>query len=292
MSIFIPLFSISTEHGFFKDGKCACLEFVATNKTQRIIDNAGLLLRKTADGISLAYDKLKSEALQQFAEDPDDELYFEFKVYSHSPEFKSYTYPFSGSIQQALFFCNEHLNQSDEPRIRLHADQYAAPQDLAPLDSIKFKGILNQKDQFIPPVFVIRISAKGEHGIFIDEQVEPTVQNFYISFKPRQTTWKFFLLGEMVQKNAYIYDADEKVEFESAGKVTLEGQRIAKVFKSKQNIPLNEKYSLHFQLKEKAPEGEKILIDRLPVACLDHVGKEVVAEEETVVSEIYVNSSL
>jgi len=291
MSMFRHLFSVSVNHDFFSGGRCHCLNFVATGETQHVMENAGLLLRKTTDGIGIAYDESRLEALQQFAADSDDTLYFEFKVYSHSPEFRDYTYPFSGSGQEILFFCNENLNQSNGERIKLHTNEYASTQDFVPLDSIQLKDILNGKDRFLPPVFVIKIAVNNKQSIF-DTQLKPTARDFYIHFKPRHTIWKFFLLGNMAKENAYIYDADDKIEFESAGEATLEGQRTAMVFKSKQNIPLNEKYNLHFQLKEKAQGGERVLIDRLPVACLNHVGKEVVAEDEMVISEIYINSSL
>ena len=292
MSMFLPLFSISVEHGFFSRKICSCLDFVATEKTRRVIASAGLLLRKTTAGISVAYDEERLEALQQFALDSDDVLYFEFKVYSQSPEFRDYTHPFSGLGQEALFFCNENVSQSDEAKVKLHANKYASTQDLIPLNSIQFKDVLNKKDRFMPPVFTIKIAANNKQGMFSTMQLKPTSRDFYICFESRQTIWKFFLLGDMAKKSTYISDTDDKIEFEYAGETTLEDQRIAMVFKSKQNIPLNEKYNLHFQLKKKSQEGERVLIDRLPVACLNHVGKEVVAEEGMVVSEIYINSSL
>jgi hypothetical protein len=70
----------------------------------------------------------------------------------------------------------------------------------------------------------------------------------------------------------------------------LADNRIAYTFRSKQQIPLNEHYPFRFQLKQKAQGDETVVIPRLPVASVRQVGMEAVAEQVTIVSEIYINS--
>jgi len=290
MSAFLPLFSVSVEHGFFSDAGCFGLDFVATSKTQHMISNAGLLLRKTHDGIHIAYDDARLEALQQYALDPDEPLCFEFKVYSSYPDFKSVTEPFPASSDVVLYFSNDNASMGDESRVRLHAQEYVSKINFVPMASAPLNAVLNQKDRLIPPVFVINISANDKQNGFFDEQFMPIARHYQLRFKARETIWKYFLLGDMAKQGAYIADPEDRVEFESAENAVLADQRVAMTFRSKQSIPLNEKYGFNFQLKQKVPGREKVLIKRLPVARINQTGKEVVAEQGMVVSEIYINS--
>lgn len=290
MSAFLPLFSVSVEHGFFSGAVCSGLDFVATSKTQRMILNAGLLLRKTHDGFHVAYDDSRLEALQQYALDPDEPLCFEFKVYSSYPEFKSVTEPFPTLRSDVLYFSNDNASMGDGSRVRLHRQQYVSKMDFVPMVSAPLNAVLNQKDRLIPPVLVINISANDkQYGLF-DEQLMPMARHYLLRFKARETIWKYFLLGDMAKQGAYIVDPEDRVEFESAENSVLADQRVAMTFRSKQSIPLNENYGFNFQLKQKVPGREKVLIKRLPVARITQTGKEVVAEQGMVVSEIYINS--
>lgn len=290
MSTFLPLFTISVEHGFFSNGACHCLNFVATEKTQQIINNAGLLLRKTNDGIFIAYDESRLEALQQYAQDLEDDFCLEFKVYSDSAEFKNYSEPFAASNNDMLYLSNEKAETGEEGRVKLHAQEYVSKINFVPQDSAKLKDMLSQKDRLIAPVFVVKIGVDEKQNSFFDEQLKPTARHYYLRFKARQTFWKYFLLGDMAKQSFYISDPDHRVEFEPAGQAVLADQRVAMTFRSKQSIPLNENYDFHFQLKEKGQGRDKVLIKRLPVARMNQTGKEVVAEQGMVVSEIYINS--
>jgi len=290
MSTYLPLFSIAVEHEFFSGAVCSCLDFVATENTHRLINNSGLLLRKTNDGIHVAYDESRLESLQQYALDTDDALCFEFKVYSSSAEFKSYSEPFSASNDEIAYLTNDNVSLDDAGWLELHAQKNLSKIDLLPPDAAQLKDMLSQKDRLIPPVFVVKIYANEKQNGLFDKQLKPVVRNYKLRFKARQTVWKYFLLGDMAKQNAYIVDAENKVEFEPAGTSVLADQRIAMTFRSKQSIPLNENYDFYFQLKQKVPGGDKIVIKRLPVARMNQTGNEVVAEQGMVVSEIYINS--
>ncbi len=116
-----------------------------------------------------------------------------------------------------------------------------------------------------------------------------------MGFNSRKRYWKYYLLGKMVKgKNSnqgfYIDDADHRVEFETMDEETLSNQSLAYTFRSKQKIPLNERYSFQFQLKQKLQGAETVVIPRLPHAGVGQLGKEEIANQNSIVSEIYINS--
>ena len=289
MSSYLPLFGIDVFHDFFIEGVCPYLVFEPTTATQRVIDNAGLLLKKTRAGIMLAYNQERLEALQLFAKDVNDPLSFEFKVYATDSAFRSYTEPYSEDNGEILYFDNQNGALQKDGKIRLHELEYVSKINMVKLNAVQVKDILSQRDRLVSPVVVIKIVAgSGEDALF-DNNDLPQTQTYCLNFVARQTFWKYYLLGNSAKGRVYISDADQKVEFESTGDTVLPDNRIAHTFRSKQRLPLEEKSQLRFQLMEDGHGGERILINRLPVARASQTGKDVVAEQGMLVSEIYIN---
>ena len=110
-----------------------------------MIKNAGLLLHKTDDGVSVAYDEDKLEALQQYVSDPQENLCFEIKAYARSPEFKSYSEPFSEASSKLLYFTNHSRRKAEGARVQLHPKAYVSRSDLVALDSEQLTGVLNRE---------------------------------------------------------------------------------------------------------------------------------------------------
>ena len=96
----------------------------------------------------------------------------------------------------------------------------------------------------------------------------------------------------MVQKDCYVADANQQIEFETAREVPLSDQSVASTFRSKQSIPLSEHYTYRFQLKEKNSKGGKdtIVINQLPVASMQQVGTVAPGSQVELAAEIYINS--
>ena len=289
MSTYLPFFNIAVSHDFFVDGTCPCLVFEPTSATQRTIKNAGLLLKKTRSGIALSYSQDRLDALQLFAEDANDPLAFEFKVYAADPAFRSYTEPYSEDSGEILYFENNNDPLQEDDTIRLHESEYVSKINLIELNADQLKDILSQRDRLVPPVIAIKIIAGSAKGMLFDDNGQPQAQTYCIKFVARQTFWKYYLLGGGVKGRPFIFDADQEVEFESTGETVLPDNRIAQTFRSKQRLPLAEKSQLRFQLRENGHGGEKIIIKRLPVARASQTGKDVVAEHGMLVSEIYIN---
>ena len=293
MSFYQTLLSVAVEHGYNLGGACQCLDFIPTAKTRSLFDRAGLLYRKTAEGFQLVYDKTRLETLQMFARDPAEPLGFDFKVYSTDPEFRSYSEPFSTVTDEILYFDNRAAKGAG--RIVLSAAETVSERDFRPVDASEFDDLLSARDLLQPPVFVLRIFADSDQGSLLEQWLEPEPTVYTIRFNSRQRYWKYYLLGRIVHKNGssdgfYIDDPDNKIEFETTGEETLAGRRRAYTFRSKQRIPLTENYPYRFQLKQKGQNGETVVIPSLPFASVEKVGMETIAEQQAIVSEIYINS--
>lgn len=281
------------EHGYNLNGACPCLDFQPAANTRAVFDKAGLLYRKTSDGIEIFYDQSCLDALQMFAQDSQEALSFDFKVYSTDPEFRGYTEPFPGIDGEILYFDNRAAKGSGTNF--LNAADVVSTQDFKSTNADDIKALLNARDHLLPPVFVLRIFAETTKGALLQQWLDPEPTVYALRFASRQRYWKYYLLGRMVNNNGssagyYVDDPERKIEFESTGEETLSGRKLAYTFRSKQQIPLTENYQYRFQLKRKGQNGETVVIPSLPVASVRQVGKDTVAEQDATVSEIYINS--
>jgi hypothetical protein len=156
-------------------------------------------------------------------------------------------------------------------------------------------GMLSPRDHLVPPEFIVRIYANHQQDSMLQQWLAQEATNYAIGIKSREQYWKYYLLGKIVSVNEsyeglYIEDTDQQIEFETIGEETLSDQQLAYTFRSKQKIPLNQRYSFHFQLKQKVQNVETVVIPRLPYASVKQLGMEEVVNKKSIVSEIYINS--
>lgn len=290
LSLFRPLLRVAVEHSYNSSGFCSCLDFHPTARTSRLIANLGLLCKITAGGIQIAQDVERRDALELLAQ--GEQVSFDFKVFSSDPDFKSYSEPFDGSDDGMLYFDNRAAGGDGAQDLALSGT--VSDKDMLAPEADELDGLLSPHERLAPPVFVLRLFT-GAGGELLQQWLEAAPRVYAIRFTSRQRYWKYFLLGRMLERNGAgdtfsVGDADATYEFEATGEEKLSDQRLARTFRSKQPIPLQERYSFQFQLRQRGPDGETILISRLPFASVGRVGKEAVAERETIVSEIYINS--
>jgi len=281
------------EHSYNLSGVCPSLYFHPTERTRALLVNAGLLFRESNDGIQIVYDRAHIEALEMYALDQLEPLSFDFKVFSKDPDFRSYTEPFTGVEDDILYFDNLAANGSGTQVIS--AAEFVSGKDFRSMDSNEMKEILEQKDRLINPEFVLRIYAGNNEGSLLQQWLEQPPTIYSIKFNSRQRYWKYYLLGRIAMKseakNGFsIVDPDNKVEFETTGQEVLADQSIAYTFRSKQQIPLYERYPFRFQLRQKGQAGETTVIPSLPFASVRQSGLDAIAGKEVAVSEIYINS--
>ncbi len=293
MSNYQTLFSITVEHDYFQGGACNSLEFIPTEKTTVLCENAGMLCKNKAAGMQVIYDKDRLEALQMYARDPREVLSFDFKIYSRDSDFRSYTEPFAAASDGLLYFDN--LTTSGSKAWALSASDQVSGLDFKQFDASELKPVLSPKDRLLPPVFTLRIFSSNKQGSLLAQWLDPEPVLYLIRFASRQRYWKYYLLGRLMQqresKNPYlVVDADRQVEFEAMGEEQLSDQRRAYTFRSKRRLPLHEQYPYRFQLIQRERNGETVVIDSLPVASIKQFGMDTVAEQASFVSEIYINS--
>lgn len=293
MSFYQTLLSVAVAHSYNVSGFCPSLNFYPTDRTRALLANAGLLCQETIDGIRIVYDRDRIEALEMYALDKEEALSFDFWVSSSDPDFRSYTEPYTGAENEILYFDNMVTSGTGEQVIS--ASKLVSDKDFRQPDSEELKDMLSQKDRLMPPEFVLRIFARNNKASLLKQWLGQPPTIYSIRFNSRQRYWKYYLLGKIVQadgtNNGFrIVDPENRVEFETTGQERLPNQSIAYTFRSKQRIPLYERYPYRFQLRQKSTTGETTVIPSLPVANVSQFGKDAMAEQEIIVSEIYINS--
>ena len=289
MGSYLPLFGIEVEHTYFSTGWCVGLEFVPTPESRKFIEKAGLLIRHTQSGVRIFFDQHSSEALRLFATDPDEPLRFVFKVFNRRRFFRAYTELTTPEEDAILYFDNQGGKIDVTGRHRLHDADYVSAKDFEKLNSPKIAGILSRKDRLLKPEFIVSVRFGEKEIRILDVASKNAYPTYYLKFRARETFWKYYLLGSMTKKKSYIADLNNETEFEDTGQTALPGNRIALTFRSKKKIPLQEKSEFRFQLKEKDPNGGKVLIKRLPVASAGQFYREIIDGNEAIVSEIFIN---
>jgi hypothetical protein len=290
MAIFQQLCAVSVEHAYFADGRCRGLAFVPTQRTLYFINKTGLLIKHTTNGIAIFYETSRIETLRQFFSDVDEPFSLAFKVFSRAPDFSYYTQPVTFKEDASLYFDNQGTTPDDESGVvRLHPDEYVTDQNFVELGSQLLVDIINKKDILIRPVFVVNIGNSPSISTVLSSGQNSSSCNFCIKFQARETFWKYYLLGEMKKKNAFISDRNNGFEFEYVGEELLPDNRAGIVFISKQLIPVREMSDCYFQLKEKGVGGDRILIKRLPVATPNQFSRKIIDGQEAAVSDIYIN---
>jgi len=293
LSLYETLLSVAVEHSYNSSGVCSSLNFRPTGKTRSIAEKAGLLLRKTLDGIQIVYDRDRLDALEMIAQDRSEPLSFDFRVSSSDTDFRSYSEPYSDDRNEILYFDNRSARGSG--RQSISTSERVSEKDFRAMDSAEINEILSHKERLLPPEFVLKIYADNDDGPLLKQWLGQPPTIYSISFDSRQRYWKYYLLGKMVngdraQHRFSVVDPDNKFEFETTGQELLSGQRLAFTFRSKQRIPLYEHYPFRFQLRQNGEAGESTVIPSLPVASAGRIGSDAIADQEIIVSEIYINS--
>ena len=289
MGHYLPLFSIEAQHGFFSDGLCRELHCVPTPKTDMTINQTGLLTRNMMNGVRVFYDRNNLDSLRAHAAEPGEPLSLMFKVFSRDSRFMNYTEPPTYREGAVLYVDSLSAQGGDNAKLRLHQEQHLGEADFQSLDSSLFEDVLSRTDRLIRPLVVVNIRFSENEASLLGEQSPATPKTYFVSFRAKETIWKYYLLGEVAKEGLYITDLDNGIEFEMGEAESLSDNRPALTFRSKTLIPLQEKSDYRFQLRERNSGAEKVLIRRLPVASANQISREVIEGVETPVSEMFIN---
>ncbi len=273
---------------------CFELECVPTPTCAKVLTQAGLLTRKTANGISVFYDEQRVDALQLCATDAVEPLSLGFKVVSKDPFSSNYTEPGQRKDDTILYFDTRGAKPDKATgKLRLHKGEYVGEResDFKELGSPALEDFLSKRDRLVRPLCLVNIYPFVQNQGSVSEQLNASPKDYYLKFKARKTFWKYYLLGTMSKPNAGLEDLNKqnnKMAFEKASETLPDGQT-AITFRSKQTISLQEQSECHFQLREKGERNGRVLIKRLPVASAAHITREQLNGETVLISEIYIN---
>ncbi|HEX7645085.1 MAG TPA: hypothetical protein VF472_23025 [Burkholderiaceae bacterium] len=290
MGIYQPLFTVRVGHSYFSSGEWRGLDFVPTADTAKMMKGADVLAKPTGSGVALFYDQDRARTLRLYAEGADPALPFRFKVYCGDKTFANYTAPTSGDPDAILCFDNRAgMADPGSGACRLSKDAFVSDKDLRDMGELIAGGILTEADRRAPPDFVVEVLVKPGPANDDGSPAAWPSQNCYCNFAARSSLWRYFLLGNLGGSSAAIVDPDNRVVFEQRGEVLLAGNRPAKVFRSKDAIPLQETPTCRFQLKTQGNGGARVLIKRLPAASKNRLGMDEIDGKKEIVFENYIN---
>jgi hypothetical protein len=281
---YAPLCDFAVRHVYFSRETAPEFDFVPAVPTARLIDRLDILVKARGGVMTLLYDVNRAELLQSDADEPAHPLVLTFKAFARDQSFKHVTEPAIQRDDAILFFENGIRDAATE--VLLHRNPFVAATDFRRIEAVEeVTGILRGRDAVVRPDFVVSLRITSE-----DFAGREGFRSYRIRFDARRTIWKYYLLGHARKDIPRITDPTGETEFEFIGKVALPGARTALAYRSLTPIPLRERNELRFQLRDQADASGKVFIRRLPVAAVDRFGKDVINGQETIVSEIFVNS--
>lgn len=286
MGSYRPLFSVSVGHDYFSDGVWKGLEFVPVPAARKVIENADVLVKRTCGGIGVFYGEDRADALRLYAEEAGGALRFGFKVYAADRTFANYTVPY-GRMDDAVLHFSGQRGADENGSVLLSKGDTVSEADFVGMEALMADGVLGERDRRMPPDFVVEVVvAPGKDAS--GKTIWPPLDG-RLKFSARWSFWRYFLLGNMNKAGSMVVDLDNRVEFEQLGEVVLPGNRPARVFRSKELVPVLEKSAYRFQLREQGQGGSRVLVKRLPVASESRLGMDTINGKNEIVLDAYVN---
>jgi hypothetical protein len=253
------LFSLTVEHDFFSSAHGLRLNFQPDQTTEHLLRNADLLVRADTNRLSVFFGSRSREILESFQKNSMNGLRFTFKAAVLDPYFLCYT---DQQSEIYSWYCNN-------PASDAAAEELSAATDVFPADRIE------------PSAFMVTINLAAE------SKIQP--KEYSIRLKARAAYWKYYLLGRLAEKETKIVDLAGKENFYCAGLQQPFPDISALVFYSMEAIPLRERPSQRFQLRQKGSAADKVLIKYLQNAGAENLTKEFIRGKESYVSEVYIN---
>jgi hypothetical protein len=131
MGQYKPMFNISMEHTYFRDGKLSGVQLEPTFETAKLLNNTNLVLRKRQDGLTVFFDNDYIDALRLYAEDDSDPLQINFECDVDNSNFQNFTSASVFAENKTLFFDSSSTDKSDLGKKYLHSHEHVSELDLA-----------------------------------------------------------------------------------------------------------------------------------------------------------------
>lgn len=188
------------------------------------------------------------------------------------------------SSSRALLFSAEQTAKNPNGKAELQHDDPVQREYLSKSLSSAGPGQRRQ-----PSLGLISIQVSSSELEALENNPPHAFNDYYIKFKPRETYWKYYLVGDANRESAFIKDARDEIEFTDLGEEVLANGKTARVFLSSKPIPLRDRAKPKFQLLVMKNNRAKVLVSRLELASAKRINKTVVDKQELFVSEIYIN---
>lgn len=284
MTRYSPLLRIGIKHGYYQDAPARDLEFIPTQTCERLMANAGLILKKDGDRVSLFFDEDHSDALQLYAEDRSTPLIFNFKLVSKNPIFQNFTQLPNFPTGDIGFLSSEKAVQQSGGTYSLTHELGFSTSDSISLTSKEIQAMLSRPEQLIPPLCIVSIYPLAAAEPLVEEKL------YELVFAQRRTIWKYYLLGKYADTDLSVVDLDTKISFVQKDDEVLPGGQRARVLETTTPIPLTQVQSRRFQLRRKNGQSSSILVKQLPGASPDQVGiRTDQSNQKEFISEIFIN---
>jgi hypothetical protein len=189
------------------------------------------------------------------------------------------------SQNRALLFDNEQTENNPTGKMQLNIDDASQGIELA-------KGLMlgaSPASGRLPSLGLVSISITEEELDQLTQSPPQVCNDYHIRFKARETHWKYFLVGDANREGAFVKDANGEIEFDDLGEEVLANGRSARVFISREAIPLRNRAKAKFQLQIPKNNRIKVLVNRLAVASAKRINRVKIEDQELFVSEIYIN---
>lgn len=264
-------FSVEVRHAYFDDvGASAPLAWQLVEPSPARFSELGLMYRVDKRGLS---------AFRSDGPGGDAAADLVFQLTATDPAFAGYTDIDVADLDSTLWFDSTRAPATDgDSARRLHMGATVCAADRAAREALP---LLRSTTQHARPGLVGFVRIRWSSA-------DPPGMAWLIAFDARAVAWKYSVRGAS-GRALFIRDGDGQVDFEPATPTPLPGHTDTVVLRSKAAIPLRQRSPRRFQLMETTPHGERVLIDRLPVASPSALAKETVHGRDLLVAEIDVD---
>jgi hypothetical protein len=280
--VYAPLMSIVIEHPAYDGAPARDLSILPLPGTERLMHNAGLIMRRISDGVTLFFDSEKTDALEAYGRDLADPFTLVFRLVSENPFFENFT-ELPGDRQGRIVFLESGRKQEDGV-FPLTKGEALASADLQDKEAENIQPLLAQAGTpLLGLVAVAPLQGMDLSGL-------PGHRTYRIRFRGRKSIWKYLLLGKFSDTAFSVVDLDGEVTFSRKADETLPDSRKAGVAESDTPLPLVGKGTFRFQLRRENGKSERVMVPRLPLAPLDRINMRTTPDQKTeFFSEIFIN---
>jgi hypothetical protein len=268
VSAWFPLFSLHSSHEFFAGGVCSTLDFVPTSSCDRLLLNAGVVIRQDGGRLTALADGDRLGGL------PDTPL-FDFHGYTSDPNFLNYTDGLALGSDGICYLCSTFADPAEHGRLSKNAyvsnDDWHAQSRIPP-------ELLPEKPP--TPAFLVRIA--------VDMRNPTTAHAYHIPLRARRTNWHYYICGSGVAgTDLYIADTSGEEAFEYCGEAVLPNGRSADHFRSKNPLPLLHRQPALYSLFDR--HSARSVVKFLPTPSPRLIGRENLNGEKEPASQMFVN---